>query len=180
MAAYRLTIAARHGSSGFMMPLDGVVRRQPCWSFVPFLLRASQALYCRDNDSCTRAQCPRAGIALAYDGHAALGRELRGDAVDSPETGLSEESDCSHEPIISLTSFIRPRSRGPGLRPGLQSRVPAQSRPAAGTAVPSPGAPRPDWRQSAVPARTVCGLGQQHALQPRRHAGVEGRVCNIG
>ena len=68
---------------------------------------AHRKLYCRDNDSCTRALCPRAGIALAYDGHAALGRELRGDAVDSPETGLSEESDCSHEPWVLYGAVVR-------------------------------------------------------------------------
>ena len=44
---------------------------------------------------------------------------------------------------------------------GLQSAVPAQSRPPAGTAVPSPGAPRPDCSPVRSPGGTVCVLGRK-------------------
>ena len=53
---------------------DGTMVGNLAAGFVPLLLARCE-LRRRDNDSRTRARCPRAGNALAYDGHAAVGRE---------------------------------------------------------------------------------------------------------
>ena len=42
---------------------------------------------------------------------------------------------------------------------GLESPVPPQSRPSAGTSVPSPGRRPPNWGSVSVSSGTVCGLG---------------------
>ena len=54
-------------------------------------------------------------------------------------------------------------SPNPNLRSALQSPVPGQSQPTAGTSVPSPGRWPPDWRPDPVAGGTDCRLGASPA-----------------